>query len=242
MFLLKPLSVLLKCLLVVVSLWAIAGCTSIPLSSPFVSREPVDVNLSIDAVEATETGGVYRLTGHTNLPESTKLSLSAIRRLDTTEAASFNQEPSYTILDRQITTVQQGTWEAALNLWRVAPSGQYQEAWQLEAKNLGVAPKPSETVLFQATLEPTQQSQNLESALERSRVLLRGDRVRFTPDGEVYVYTSRDLTIALPTGRTTPPVAQQPASPPVNQAAQPSPAPLTLDATSAPLNPDEMLR
>lgn len=239
---LKPSSALFKFLMVLMSLWAIAGCSALPLPDRFLGQEPINVNLSIDAIEATETAGIYRVAGRTNLPESTELTLSAIRRLDTTEAASFNLEPSYTILDRQLTTVHQGAWEATLNLWRVAPSGQYQEAWQLDS-SLGITPRPSETVLFQATLEPTQQTDSLETALKRSQVQLRGERVRFTSDGEFYIYASRDRAIALPTGRTTPPAPVQSAnSAPVTRSAEPSPPPLTLDATSAPLSPSEMLR
>jgi len=234
-------SPLFKLLLVFMSIWAIAGCTTLPVANRFFDAEPVNVSLSIDTVEATETGGIYRLVGRTNLPDRTELALSAIRRLDTTDATSFNLEPTYTILDRQLTTVHQGTWEAALNLWRVAPSGQYQEAWQLDTASLGGSPQPSEQVLFQASLEPTQQTQNVTNALERSHIQLRGDQVRFTPDGEFYIYASRDMAIGLPTGRTTPPAA--PAKPtPVTRTSQAQPDPVSLDATSAPLSPDEMLR
>jgi len=233
---------LLNCLLVILCLGAIAGCTPSPLSDRFFPGEPVDVSLTIDTVEATESAGAYRLTGRTNLPEDTELTLAAVRSLTPEKVASFNREPSYALLDRQTTLVRQGAWEVTLNLWQVAPSGQYQEAWQLDSATLSPGVKPSETVLFQASLEPTRQTEALSEALQRSQIQLQGELVRFTPDGEFYVYASQSLAIALPTGRTTPPTREPTPPPAPVTAPQPQPTPITLDATSAPLSPQEMLQ
>lgn len=100
--------------------------------------------------------------------------------------------------------VNQGKWQTTLNLWQVAPNGQYQETWQLEQALQRSLYQPATTINFIATYEPTSQS----VATQQQSQELQGSLVRFTTEGEEYVQASQTLPIALAAGKTTPPRIQ----------------------------------
>lgn len=161
-------------------------------------------------ITPTQKPGVYNVTGGTPLPDKTPLRIVALRYLHPSTPANqaLNPRPTYSILDYQPTQVHQGRWQATLHLWRVAPSGKYQEAWQLEQQKSHLPLKPDDKVLFLATVTSGPQSDvitTLQQELARQNKVLNSQQLRVTTDGQRYLQVSHDQAIALPTGGTTPP-------------------------------------
>ncbi|AFY53312.1 hypothetical protein Riv7116_0724 [Rivularia sp. PCC 7116] len=167
-----------------------------------------NVQLEIQGIQREDGKGLYKVVGSTNLPESSRIAITAVRYLrptTTTNAEQIvddnNENINRSILARQIVEVKQGKWEADLNLWQVASNGNFQEVWQLnkDYKNL----LPENEVTFIATFNPVAQlpssdNQNFQQNLE-------GKSLRFTNEGEKYVQTSQYRSIGLPIGKTASP-------------------------------------
>lgn len=151
--------------------------------------------------------GVYAVAGTTNLPNKTRIAVAAIRYLQPGKDVPENPKPNltYSILAYQDVKVNQGKWQTTLNLWKVAPSGKFQEAWQLEQSKLGISLKPEPELLFLATVEPTDSLSELESLLQKQGIKLVSNIVRNTVEGERFIQSNQLLTVGLPTGQTTPP-------------------------------------
>ena len=176
------------------------SCTSFPLLGQLA-----DVNLNLQ-VAATATPGVYTISGETNLPDQTQLTVMAVRYLSLeNSAASFKPNPTYSILAYQPAQIQHNKWQAQLNLWQVAPDGQYQETWQLEQAQLGLPLRPVTEVVFLATLTPADKLSRLEPLLATRGMRLSNRTVQTTAEGQRYAQVDRSIAIALPTGSTTPP-------------------------------------
>jgi hypothetical protein len=197
--------------------------------------------------------GTYTVVGSTNLPDESRITVAAIRYLrpDNQRSQSLSSKPTYSILAYQDVKVNKGKWQTTLNLWKVAPDGQFQEAWQLEQSKLGLSLAPETEVTFLATVAPTDSLSELEQQLEKQGIKLASRLVRNTADGERYVQASQVLPIALPTGQTTPPQQRPedvnngwgprflliPEPPNTNNFEQPS-----KRRTDAPLSPAELLQ
>jgi hypothetical protein len=165
--------------------------------------------------------GVYAIAGETRLPENTQITVAAVRYLAVDElptdslpansllvnATQFNPTPTYSILAYQPAKVTKGKWQTQLDLWQVAKDGKYQESWQLEQSRLGVSFKPSEKVMFLATLPPADDLSALEQRLARQGMRLAIGTVRSTSEGQRYAQVNQSLAIALPTGETAPPTS-----------------------------------
>ena len=157
--------------------------------------------------------GLYGISGETSLPQGTQLTVVAVRYLTIdasvdADAAQFNPTPTYSILAYQPVKVAKGKWQTQLNLWQVAADGRYQESWQLEQARLGLALKPSENIVFLATLTPVDNLSALERQLAGLGQRLASGAVRSTPEGQRYAQVNQSLALALPTGSTTPPGPQ----------------------------------
>ena len=169
-------------------------------------------NLSSDAefkIQVTPSGrfGAYTVTGKTNLPDKSRITVAAIRLLkpDNLRIKNLTPDQTYSILAYQDVKVDKGVWQTTLNLWKVAPNGQFKEAWQLEQSQLGISMAYEPNVTFLATVAPTDSLSELEAQLEKQGVKLVSNLVRNTVEGERYIQASQVLAIALPTGQTTPP-------------------------------------
>lgn len=207
------------------------GCSEVSLKARQLPTLLPDLSENANfqmSVTPSERAGVYKLTGTTNLPDKTRIAIAAIRYLQVSKPQSQNFKPhqTYSILAYQDVTVEpqkepetgwlpklklnlwkepQTKWQTTLNLWKVAPNGQYKEAWQLEQSKLGLKLEPESGVLFLATVEPTDSLSELESQLQKQGIKLVSNIVRNTVEGERYVQASQVLTLALPTGQTTAP-------------------------------------
>lgn len=181
-----------------------------------VKQAQVETQLEIKNVQILSGNSLYRIIGSTNLPESSRITVAAVRYLRPTagqQGALLNSEASThrSILARQIVQAKQGTWQADLNLWQVAPNGRFEETWQANQTQMKLNPETD--VTFIATFDPVGQwehsdSQNSQEKLKPENYQLEGKLVRFTNEGEKYAQASQTLLIPLPTGKTTPPRLQ----------------------------------
>lgn len=230
-----------------IALLLLALCASCSLANSS------DVSLKLSVQSATRPGE-YNVTGSTNLPDRSQITVSAVRYLFPTDGQLLGPDPNatYSILDRQIAEVTKGQWQANLNLWQVAPDGRLRETWQLNQSQTGLAIDPAPEVSFVATFDPAnQRSQSQQQRLKNEEI--RGSLVRFTTEGQPYVQASQTLPVALPVGRKAPPKFNpddinygwgnrykiQP-EPPVTSTMPPQPP--KTDRISTPLSPSEFLR
>ncbi len=151
--------------------------------------------------------GVYTVTGSTNLPDQSQITVAAVRYLRPANplAQNVSPNPTFSILAYQDVEVDKGKWQTTLNIWKVAPNGQFQEPWQLEQSKLGLKLTPDPEITFLATVSPTDSLSELESQLKKQGIKVASSLVRNTPEGEQYVQATQALPVALPTGQTTPP-------------------------------------
>ncbi|MDZ8050875.1 MAG: hypothetical protein RMX68_023560 [Aulosira sp. ZfuVER01] len=181
-----------------------------------VKQASVETQLDIKNVQILSGQSLYRISGSTNLPESSRISVVAVRYLRPKAeqiGALLNSDANTkrSILDRQIVQVKQGKWQADLNLWQVAPDGSFEEVWQANQTPMKLTPESN--VTFIATFDPVGQwekSDNHKSQekLKPENYQLEGKLVRFTNEGEKYTQASQTLLIPLPTGKTIPPLPQ----------------------------------
>ncbi|NJL79981.1 MAG: hypothetical protein HC836_00870 [Richelia sp. RM2_1_2] len=190
----------------------IASSMGLLVTSGCVNKSPNEVQLEIQGIQREDSNGLYKVVGSTNLPESSRIAVTAVRYLLTTpenteEIIDDNQNINRSILARQIVEVKQGKWQADLNLWQVAANGNFQEVWQLNRNDQKLAPEKE--VSFIATFDP--QAQLLSSDRENSQQStpqsqnLEGKSLRFTNEGEKYVQASQYRSIPLPVGKTVAP-------------------------------------
>jgi hypothetical protein len=171
------------------------------------SSKPPDVSLKL-SVQPANNPGVYNVTGSTNLPEKSQITVAALRYLRPTnqELISPDPKPTYSILNRQIVQVEQGRWQTTLNLWQVAPDGRFREAWQLNLNQgqIGLSLEPVNEVSFVATFDPAGQ---FVKAKQQPLYIqdLQGSLVRFSAEGLPYVQASQILKVGLPVGKRPPP-------------------------------------
>ena len=173
------------------------GCSALPSVSSFA---PQTIDLGISQIDASNQPGLYQVSGNTTLPNGTELTVSAIRPL---KAIATTKE-SYSILDRQMAVVKDGRWETSLNLWQVAPDGQFQEAWQRTTSPIGEAFKPLPGVLFSVTLDP-KDAAGLKATIERQDAPQLKAIEKYNVDGELYLQATKTQTVSLPFGSTLPP-------------------------------------
>lgn len=171
-------------------------------------------NVDLQLTVKPQALGVYAIAGTTNLPDHTRIVVSAVRYLSSADPHSqqLNPKPTYSILAYQSAQVMGGKWQTELNLWQVAPDGQYVEVWQTEQAKLNLALTPSEDIVFLAALNPVSaidQLPVLEQQLRDKKLRLSGKLVYTTAEGQQYVQVQHMQTVALP-DETTNPVAIDP--------------------------------
>jgi len=184
----------------IVLCWTIAGIAGLTSCLPRPTSKTVDLTIT---VEPTGKPGTYTVSGTaTNLPERSQVVVQAIRIL--TPLSSDRLEPTYSILGRQTATLSQGAWKTTLTLWQTAPDGQYREAWQ--RTRAAETFRPTADVRFVVTADVASQPQAVQSQVAQIGPTLEGSNVRYTPDGEWYLYADEALPVSLPAGGTTPPI------------------------------------
>jgi hypothetical protein len=185
------------------STFLLTGCEQVQLHPLLLQNKSLkDVALKW-RVERTAQSGTYEVSGQTDLPNRTQLTVAALRYLYpiTAKARSFSK-PTYAILDYQTVTVEQGAWQTQLNLWQVAPDQSFKENWQIDQQGLATQFQPEADVVFLVTLAPIDQLVRLQQRLANHGEKLASGMVRSTSEGELYAQSHQILPVALPTGST----------------------------------------
>lgn len=174
-----------------------------------------EVQLQILDLHSTNNNAKYEITGTTNLPDSSRITVTAVRHLvpasaKDTAPSSNDSNINRSILDRQNVEVKAGKWQTELNLSRVAADGSYREVWQVDGSNSKLTPK--DKVTFIATFNPASQWQR-EDGQNKEKPETRvnqpqGKLVNVTNEGEKFVKASKTLSIPLPIAKTVPPRAK----------------------------------
>ncbi len=198
---------------------AIASSIVLLTTSGCVNKSQNEVEVEIQSIQKENNNGLYKIAGSTNLPESSRIAITAVRSLRLTTANTEviiddNGNINRSILARQIVEVKQGRWEADLNLWQVAPNGNFQEVWQLNQDLKKFTPESK--VTFIATFNPVAQLPSSDKSSDKQNPQqstpqfqqLEGESIRFTNEGEKYVQARQFRSIPLPVGNTTPPPAK----------------------------------
>ncbi|AFZ01986.1 hypothetical protein [Calothrix sp. PCC 6303] len=191
------------------------------VTSTGCSQKTPPTQLEIKNVQSVDSQGTYKVTGSTNLPDSSKIAIAAVRYLRPTQTQQVSVSNSETdinrsILVRQFAKVKGGQWEADLNIWQVSPDGRYQEAWQTNQSQIQLTPEND--ISFIATFDPQSQlvtsetseqteNQSIDEKTEKQPLVknLEGKSLRFTNEGEKYIQASQVISVAIPTAKTTPP-------------------------------------
>jgi len=180
------------------------GCAQFHPFSQFSQWSQIDLNMRVTAADSS---GVYAIAGSAKLPDQTQITVVALRYLHAiAPTVSLNTNPTYSILDYQSTQIMQGQWQVNLNLWQVARNGQFQEGWQSDQRQLGLVLESDPSVIFLATLAPIEQLSELEQRLATQQMRLARGVIRNALDGQRYAQVNQLVSIALPTGKTKPPL------------------------------------
>lgn len=182
------------------------GCTQIS----FLGSAQPTTSLSMQ-VEATGEPGVYKVLGQTNLPERTRVTVQAIRALQSPGRDSqVASERSYSILARTQVNVEKGQWQTSLNLLQSGTDGKL-ESWQQSNQALDLKLQPDHRVRFLAVTDPTENSIEVQSKTQETSV-------QFTADGKSYLQTAQLMSIEPPIAKV---VSQKSNPSVVNVAVQP---------------------
>lgn len=149
-------------------------------------------------VDPTGQSGVYTVSGQTNLPNQTRLTIQAIRKLNApnTGVQLSNSQPTYTILSRSQVEVMDGKWQTTLNLLQKAPDGQAVESWQPSDRQLKLNLQPENQVTFLAVTDPSDSAFEIRQQPEGSTQ--DNLSVRFTADGKSYLQAEQALNLEAP--------------------------------------------
>jgi hypothetical protein len=179
------------------------GCRPSPLWN-FRSGDRVDHAQLTLAVQPQTTPGQYALSGEAEVPNGTNLTVLAIRHLQLQQPPLHTVEPvpTYSILAYDTVEVRDDRWQTTLALWKVAPNGEYREAWQLQTPDLQLAVEPQDQVQFLATLAPVDDLEVIAQNLGANNQRFAQQFIQTTSEGNRYLQIDTVKAIALPTGKT----------------------------------------
>lgn len=216
-YLISPARTMPKKLFLCLSLFCILllGTSCNSLQDTFHSSgNSTPLELTIEQVTPSDGPGNYALRGQAFLPESTRLSVFAVRYLQQSSDQFPDEKASrFAILDREFITTRDQQWSAELNLWQTTPEGQLVENWQLPEYALDQPPTAAPTVTFLVTLDPANFTEEIKRQVNQGNQQTENPILRFTPAGEAYLQASQVVSVALPTGQTSAPLAAQAQTP-----------------------------
>ncbi len=168
---------------------AIAGCQSSQADLTQLSLE----------VKPSRQVGAYKLSGSTNLPDGTELTIQGLRQLTAIEPGMPDDSAdSFSILDRKAIQVNDGRWEASLQIWQSGPDGEPAESWQVHLPNGNQSYDPADEVLFTVTTPPRKDAQALDKQWNASKNNPEGQQVGFTATGLWFLQAGKQLNLAPP--------------------------------------------
>lgn len=180
------------------------ACSRLP--SFFTSEGTQSLRLSIDLAQGLDRTGTYRLVGSTSFPNGTNLSLAAVRLLNTLSTnPNLSRRPfiptamaDYVILDRQLVTVQQGTFDGTLMLTMPSTQAGEMEIWQLKHPDILNVLEPNTDVVFTVTLDPSIQTDKTRLWLRQNLGKASSELERYTTDGELYIQAWSQSGVPIP--------------------------------------------
>jgi hypothetical protein len=169
------------------------GCTQ-------SAQVPIELSLN---VKSASRPGMYQVSGKTNLPEQSRISVVGIRYLKSLNAANTTAEPSYSILARQSVEVSQSRWQTTLNVLQLGANGQSLEAWQTRQRTRLAMIPASNTIVFVAIFEPERQTPSVQQEIKAKRLNLNKDSIQLTDAGQPYLQVQQSISAAPPDKKTT---------------------------------------
>lgn len=207
----------LQLLLLVISLLPLAtSCKTLLLpGQSFLPGQSKEVSLQMEVAPNSDRSR-YIVSGNTNLPDNTSITVAAIRYFNTAKNiansadATDSTSATFAVLDYTSTTVKQGKWQAELALNQQGEDGRPWEAWQMQQSKLGLSLQPDETVSFVTTLKSMDQLVPLEQQLAEKGFRLPRGMIRSTTEGQRYAEVSQTIALAPPNPGQKPPSAAEP--------------------------------
>jgi hypothetical protein len=147
-------------------------------------------------VEPGRNNYTYELQGTANFPNQTELNVLAMRQLAPTEK-KVEPKPTFSVLDYQVVTVQNGRWQGELSLKQLAADGSRKETWQLDQKELEMDVEPMDKIIIMATYTPLDQLTTLERILAQQGLKVSPELLQTTTDGRRYLEMTKVLDIPV---------------------------------------------
>jgi hypothetical protein len=116
---------------------ATTGCELVDQIQQIMPQPKIELTMQVQSSEP----GTFILSGRTNLPDQTNLTLQAVRSLKPT-ARILNQQPIDSVLAHSQVSIQNGYWQAQIRLHQISPDGRSLEPWQIEPKNRTIDLQP----------------------------------------------------------------------------------------------------
>lgn len=181
------------------ALLGLATVLSVGLSSCGEASLSGDVNKLLITVESGNRPGVYQLSGTTDLPEETELTVQAVRGLTPNGQMlpEDSVEEHYAILDRDRVLVRDGSWAVELQLWE-NQGGESAESWQIRLPQSDRSFTPDNNVRFTVSMPPTGDERALEAQWQKSKKTPSDGVVSFTPDGDWFLQAEEVVAITPP--------------------------------------------
>lgn len=232
---------------------AVSLLSTVAVGLALVSCQPVttQVNQLSLIVEPSDRPGTYRLSGTTDLPDGTELTVQGLRHLQPQGQllSELQAQDHYAILARNRVQVEAGQWSVTLQLWQPNGAGDPLESWQMVLPQSDRSFEASPDVQFTVSTPPSGDERRLDAQWQSSKVNPALGEIRFTPDGDWYLQARINRPIALPQGEVPDNVALFNANPQllaesaIPQAKAVTGAAADLErTTNAPLASSEMLR
>ncbi|MEM8610676.1 MAG: hypothetical protein AAGF93_01565 [Cyanobacteria bacterium P01_H01_bin.105] len=148
------------------------------------------------AIESGRNNYTYELQGTANFPNQTELNVLAMRQLAPTDE-TVESRPTYSVLDYQVVSVQNGRWQGELTLKQLAADGSRKETWQLDQSELGMDVEPLDTIVIMATYTPLDQLTTLERILTQQGLKVAPELLQTTIDGRRYLEMKKVLDMPV---------------------------------------------
>lgn len=188
----------LKLFGLLISLGGLLGGCGFSVETPnnpiLINRLPV---AQMDfAVEPGRNSYTYELQGTANFPNQTELNVLAMRQLAPTDE-TVEPKPTFSILDYQVVTVQNGRWQGELTLKQLAEDGSRKETWQLDQTKLDMDIEPLDTIVIMATYTPLDQLTTLERILAQQGLKVSSELLQTTNEGRRYLEMKKVLNLPV---------------------------------------------
>ncbi|MBE9014462.1 hypothetical protein IQ250_30175 [Pseudanabaenaceae cyanobacterium LEGE 13415] len=171
-------------------LTGITGCELRDQITLLMPKPKIEITMEVRSTKP----GEYALSGFSNLPNQTNLTVQAVRSLQVNSTSSvLNNQPIRSVLAQRQIQIKDGQWQTEMNLHQALPDGRSIEAWQSNVVQANML--PSDQVQFIATTEP----QNRAIELQPNAAV----KTQFASDGRVFLKVEHSIALEPPIVRST---------------------------------------